>query len=156
MIPVIHSACRCSHLLQGHWHTRTARENRCHRPPHSRPPPARALPLVKRRDLVVEPLEYSTGRQWSIKDPVSLRYWQLAEEEWFLYESLDGQTSADELRRRFNHRFAPRRLSEQQLAGFVANLHRDGLVVGDRPGQGEELFARRKRWKRDRWKRAFC
>ncbi len=114
----------------------------------------RALPLVKRRDLVVEPLDYSTGRQWSIKDPVSLRYWQLAEEEWFLCEAIDGKTSAEELRRRFNHRFAPRRISEQQLAGFVANLHREGLVAGDSRGQGEELFGRRKKWKRDRWKRA--
>jgi putative peptide zinc metalloprotease protein len=116
---------------------------------------SRPLPLLKRRDLIVEALEYSTGRQWSVKDPVSLRYWQLADAEWFLYESLDGRTSADELRRRFDRRFAPRRLSAQQLAAFVANLHREGLLVGDRPGQHEELYRRLRQWKRDRWKRAF-
>jgi putative peptide zinc metalloprotease protein len=116
---------------------------------------SRPLPLLKRRDLIVEPLEYSTGRQWSVKDPLSLRYWHLADEEWFLYQSLDGKTSADELRRRFDRRFAPRRLSAQQLSGFVANLHREGLLVGDRPGQDQELCRRLRQWKRDRWKRAF-
>ena len=39
--------------------------------------------------------------QWSIKDPLALRYFQLREEEYFILRMLDGQTSIDEIQARF-------------------------------------------------------
>ncbi len=109
----------------------------------------RPLPLRMRADLVVAPLIYDQRRLWGVKDPLSLGYWQLANEEYFVLRQLDGHISLDDLQRRFVREFAPNRIGADQLQAFIGSLYRDGLVVSESVGQGDELLerARRSRWK---------
>jgi putative peptide zinc metalloprotease protein len=108
---------------------------------------ASVLPLA-RPDLVIVPVEYRGEPYWTVKDPVALRYYQLRDEERFILGLLDGRLSLDEIVERFEEQFAPRRLRRSELAGFLAMLHREGLVAGIAPGQGEQLLARAaaRRW----------
>jgi len=71
-----------------------------------------------------------------------LRYFHLTDEEYCLFEALDGSASLAELQKKFELRFAPRRLSLQMLESFLGLLHEDGLVIADSPGQGGELARR--------------
>lgn len=111
---------------------------------------ASGLPLA-RRDLEIVPIEYRGEPYWTVKDPVALRYYQLCEEEHFLLKLLDGRLSLDEIVARFEERFAPRRLRRSELAGFLAMLHREGLVAGVAPGQGEQLLIRASARRRQSW-----
>ncbi len=101
-----------------------------------------------RRDLSAHPLQFGDRTYWGIKDPVSLRYYQLREEEYFILNLLDGQQSLESIRQAFEAEFAPRRIDIQQLQGFFGTLHRDGLVVTETAGQGHELLLRRKQARR--------
>lgn len=111
---------------------------------------ARPLSLRMRPDLMVRPLVVLGRRNWGIKDPVSLAYFRLRDEEYAVLEMLDGEASSREIIERFNRRFAPRRLGPEQLQAFLARLHADGLVVADAPGQGAQLLARDQKQRRRR------
>jgi putative peptide zinc metalloprotease protein len=109
---------------------------------------ARPLALRMRPDLMVRPLVVLGRRNWGIKDPVSLAYFRLRDEEYAVLEMLDGEASSREIIERFNRRFAPRRLGPEQLQAFLARLHADGLVVADAVGQGAQLLARDQKQRR--------
>jgi putative peptide zinc metalloprotease protein len=102
-------------------------------------------------ELRAAPLEFHGRKYWTVKDPVSLRYYQLREEEYFILRLLDGSHSLDEIVARFQERFAPRRLKRSELSGFLLMLHREGLLVARALGQGEHLLARRSRRLRELW-----
>ena len=102
----------------------------------------RPLRLRLRRDLQAWPLEHAGRRCWGLRDPLTLRYFQLQEEEFFLLEQLDGQATLEGLRERFEERFAPLRITIGQLQSFLTMLHREGLVLSEAPGQGEQLHRR--------------
>ena len=106
-----------------------------------------------RRDLRASPVELRGQRYWTIKDPVSLRYYQLRDEEHFILGLLDGQHSLAEIVEQFERRFAPRRMRPSELTGFLMMLHREGLVLAPAWGQGEHLAARRSR---QRWEKALA
>jgi putative peptide zinc metalloprotease protein len=111
-----------------------------------------AAPLpVARPELRAAPLEFHGRQYWTVKDPVSLRYYQLREEEYFILRLLDGAHSLDEIVAKFEQRFAPRRLRRSELSGFLLMLHREGLLVVQAMGQGETLLSRRSRRRRDLW-----
>ncbi|HVU88537.1 MAG TPA: HlyD family efflux transporter periplasmic adaptor subunit [Pirellulales bacterium] len=95
-----------------------------------------------RPDLVVVPQSVAGRRSWAIKDPVALAYFRLRDEELAVLEMLDGRASAAEIMARFEQRFAPRRLTPEGLQGFLARLHRDGLIVSAAAGQGTQLLDR--------------
>lgn len=103
---------------------------------------ARCLDVRRRPDLAISPQCYAHRRYWVLKDPVSLRYIRLSEQEYQIWQSLDGRRSLDQLKQEFEKRFAPTHLSHHQLQGFLADLHRKGLVLSDAWGQGEELAER--------------
>ncbi|MGC3967800.1 MAG: PqqD family protein [Pirellulales bacterium] len=115
---------------------------------------------ARRRADVEVFVQFSRRRRvWNLKDPLALRYYQLNDEEFWLYEQLDGKRSIRELCAEFGRRFAPRRLAEQTLAGFLQQLHQVGLIVVDAPLQAEALV-RRSRTARDAernqlWTRLF-
>lgn len=116
---------------------------------------ARPLAMRMRSDLVVRKVSMRGRPQWSIKDPLALRFFQLREEEYFVLRLLDGQTSQDDIRHRFEREFAPRRLEPLRLQAYLGMLHSNGLVVSDAPGQGEELLERRGRLIREAWLEGF-
>jgi putative peptide zinc metalloprotease protein len=114
-------------------------------------------PLVLRRrpDLVAFPQSSSGARYWVVKDPLALRYHRLGEEEYALLGWLDGRCSREDLRRRFETRFAPQRLSSARLQQFLATLFGHGLLVSESGGQGDSLWRRRaerrRLERRERW-----
>jgi putative peptide zinc metalloprotease protein len=104
----------------------------------------RGVTLRRRGDLVVNRQVYQGQAWWVVKDPISLHYFRFRPEEYALLEMLDGRTSLEQLKDQFEDRFPPRRITVDELSRFIATLHRSGLVIGDRPGQGPQLFERRR------------
>ncbi|MEX0718631.1 MAG: site-2 protease family protein [Planctomycetaceae bacterium] len=103
---------------------------------------ARPLALRMRPDLVVARHETRRRRYWSLKDPVSLEYFELEDEEFAILRMLDGRTSLRDIQRRFEARFRPLRLALDRLHAFLANLYREGLILAEAPGQGARLLDR--------------
>ena len=106
---------------------------------------SRPLPLRMRPDLVVAAQRIAGRRFWAIKDPITMTYFRLRDEEYAVLEMLDCQASTAEIIARFERRFAPRRLTPEHLQAFLARAHNDGLVVSDAAGQGAQLLTRRAR-----------
>jgi putative peptide zinc metalloprotease protein len=109
----------------------------------------RPVNLRRRGDLDVTRQVYQGQAWWVVKDPIALHYFRFRPEEYALLDMLDGQRSLEQLKERFEAQFPPRRITVEELARFVSTLHRSGLVTGDRPGQGPQLFERRRQriWK---------
>jgi len=109
----------------------------------------RPVGLRKRGDLIVIRQLYQGQAWFVVKDPISLHYFRFRPEEYALLEMLDGQASLDGLKDGFEEQFPPRRITLDELARFIATLHRSGLVIGDRQGQGPQLY---ERWRQRKWK----
>ena len=103
----------------------------------------RALNLRARSDLEFFPQRLGDRHYWVVKDPVTLRYFQLRDEEHAILRSLDGRSSLEDIVGQFQKRFAPRRLTGERLSHFLGNLHASGLILSDHPGQAETLLERR-------------
>jgi putative peptide zinc metalloprotease protein len=103
----------------------------------------RPLPLRMRADLVVREASFRGRRHFILKDPVTFTYACLTEQEYFVVRSLNGETSSTQIQQRFRERFAPQQLTTAQLQSFVSQLHRQGLVLSDVPGQGLQLANRK-------------
>lgn len=115
----------------------------------------RPVRLRCRGELEFRPVN-SRGRwRWHVRDPITLRYFQLDEAEYTVLRSLDGRRNLDEIRMRVERKLAPRRLTLAHLQAFLAVLHQQGLVVADAVGQGTHLLERqsteRKRRRRAAW-----
>ncbi len=95
--------------------------------------PSAPLRVRLRADLVIVPIRSGRGRFWHVKDPVSLRFFQLDEREFGVLQLLDGVATIDQILHRFSKRFAPLHLSAQQLLAFVDEARRNGLLIIDRP-----------------------
>jgi len=102
----------------------------------------RPLALRRRPDLQYRAQEIDGRRQWAVKDPISLEYFHLRDEEYAILQMLDAKTSLLEIQSRFAQMFAPLQLSLERLQSFLANLYRQGLLLADAGGQGEQLLKR--------------
>lgn len=104
---------------------------------------SRPIAMAMRRDLVVRRQRWQGREYWTIKDPLTLKYFRFENEEFAILSMLDGATSIDAIRERFEREFAPQRISAAQLQHLLTMLHRSNLLVAHAAGQGAEL------WKRD-------
>ena len=108
----------------------------------------------QRADLRIVPLEFSQRRSWGVKDPVTLAYFELSEEEYFVLQRLDGSMSAEEICTAFATQFRPKTLVSGELLSFVGQLASQGLLVAEGQGYGDQLAERavrarsRRRWAR--------
>jgi len=103
---------------------------------------SRPLRLHCRRDLTFKRQSYQGRDYWVVKDPITLKYYRFEEEEHALLEMLDGLSSPDQIKRRFDYRFAPQKITLQELYQFIGMLYRSSLLVSEAPGQGVELKKR--------------
>ena len=55
-------------------------------------------PLQMRRDLVVRRQRWQAREYWTVKDPLTLKYYRFENEEFAILSMLDGQTSSDAIR----------------------------------------------------------
>lgn len=113
---------------------------------------ARPLAIRKRPDLQVTKQRYQGRHYWIVKDPVGLNYFRFQEEEFALLNWLDGRTSLDDLRDRFEKEFAPQKITLEELGRLIGMLHQSALVIANVPGQGKQLLKLRwERKKREFW-----
>jgi len=102
----------------------------------------RPLALRKRADLIASRNSYDGRTYWVVKEPVGLNYFRFHEEEYAILTMLDGKTSLQSIREAFQAKFAPQRITLQDLQQFIGMLHRSGLVISQAPGQGRQLRRR--------------
>ncbi len=113
---------------------------------------ARPLAIRMRPDLQVTKQRYQGRQYWIVKDPVGLNYFRFQEEEFALLNWLDGKTSLDDLRERFEKDFAPQKITLEELGRLIGMLHQSALVIANVPGQGKQLMKLRwERKKREFW-----
>lgn len=92
-----------------------------------------------RPDLIIIPPQPGERRVWGVKDPVTLKYYEQHEEEYFVMSHLGCCGSIEELCDAFSARFRPQTLAPLELQQFVAQLIRQGLLVSQQPGYGRFL-----------------
>lgn len=102
----------------------------------------RPLTLRTRGDLVVRLQQYQGEVAWVVKDPLKLSYFRFRDEEYALLTMFDGRASLDDIREQFERQFMPRRISVEEIARFIGELYRSGLIVADVPGQAEQFRKR--------------
>jgi putative peptide zinc metalloprotease protein len=108
----------------------------------------RPLRLRRRPDLESRRHKYHGRVYWVVKEPVGLNYFRFHEEEFAILNMLDGKTSLQTIKERFQAEFAPQRISLQDLQQFIGMLHRSGLVISHSSGQGKPLRRRGQQKKR--------
>jgi len=109
---------------------------------------ARKLPIRKRADLSARRQRYHGRSYWVVKDPVGLNYFRFQDEEYAILQMLDGESSLDDIKERFEAEFPPQKITLEELQQFLGMLHRSGLIVVGVPGQGKQLNKRRKERRR--------
>ncbi len=109
---------------------------------------SRRLTLRVRPDLTARRQSYHGELYWVVKEPVGLNYFRFHEEEYAILQMLDGNTSLEEIKERFEDEFAPQKITFADLQQFIGMLHRSGLVISDSAGQGRQLRKRRDEKKR--------
>src|SRR4030095_12096048 len=62
---------------------------------------SRPLPLAMRRDLIVRQQRWQGREYWTVKDPLTLKYYRFEDEEFAILSMLDGEASIDVIRERF-------------------------------------------------------
>lgn len=82
------------------------------------------------------------AQRYVLKDPITLVHHQLWLEEFALLEMLDGKTSLAEMKERFEQRFKPARLDYSLLEILHGQFYRNGLVLSEHVGQGQQLLKR--------------
>ncbi|QDV22049.1 biotin/lipoyl-binding protein [Aureliella helgolandensis] len=102
----------------------------------------RPLQLRRRPDLESKKHRYHGRSYWVVKEPVGLNYYRFHDEEFAILNMLDGLTSLQQIKDRFQSEFAPQRITLQDLQQFVGMLHRSGLVISQATGQGRQLRRR--------------
>ncbi|MCU0978248.1 MAG: PqqD family protein, partial [Pirellulaceae bacterium] len=90
---------------------------------------SRKLALRMRPDLLVRKHRYHGEGYWVVKEPVALNYFRFHEEEFAILQMLDGESSLDSIKERFEADFAPQKITYQDLQQFIGMLHRSGLVI---------------------------
>lgn len=109
---------------------------------------ARAVALTVRPDLKFERQVYQGEVSWVVKDPVGLKYYRLPEEEYAVLMLLDGETTLDTIKAEIERTFAPIIIEFSELQSLLGMFHQYGLVISLTEGQGEQLFRRRRKVRR--------
>jgi putative peptide zinc metalloprotease protein len=112
----------------------------------------RPVALRKRPDLLATQQQYHDGLFWVVKEPLSLQYFRMAEEEYALLELLDGRSSLEQLQEEFERRYAPQRMDFDGLCALIADFYSKGLVYSQAEGQGRELARRDRQSRLQQWK----
>src|SRR5919197_4372666 len=99
--------------------------------------------ILLRPDLGIEPQKYEGRTYFVLKDPVSLRYYRLKENEHFLLQFLDGKHTLEDAQKAYEKEYRPERLRLEDLEGFAQQLLTAGLALSDSPKAGKQLFERR-------------
>jgi putative peptide zinc metalloprotease protein len=119
--------------------------------------PAKTSPLERRKqvrvrlrpNLVCTAQPAAGQTQYVLKDPITLCYFRLDEGQHFAVSLMDGRHTLDEIRKAYEERFRPERLSLEELEAFTAQLLDSGLAENETPGAGKLLFERSEKHRHD-------
>ncbi len=117
-------------------------------PPSSDPAPTSQMPagpVVKmkmRPDLTYDRMTYQGVEYWVVKEPLGQKYFQFPPHVFYLLRQLDGNITIDQLQDDYHEKFAPKRITRQDLQQLLTRFHQDSLVTSNVPGQGPELLKR--------------
>jgi len=108
-------------------------------------PPVPKGPVVQmkiRPDLTFDRMSYQGVEYWVVKEPLGQKYYQFPPHVFYLLRELDGNKTIDQLQDGYHEKFAPKRITRQDLQQLLTRFHQDGLVTSNMPGQGPELLKR--------------
>ncbi len=111
--------------------------------------------LRKRPDLVFVQTQHKHDSAVVVKDPIAMKYHRLRDDEWFVLQRLCPGVSLESLRDQYQARFRPAKVTLSQLNDLLFRLHRLGLTVSDRAGQGDRLLEKRQSDRRRRITQQF-
>jgi putative peptide zinc metalloprotease protein len=106
--------------------------------------------LRMRPDLEATAVRADGEDGWTVKDPLSLRYFRLRNPEYALLKLLDGSATIGSLIRTCERKFPGENLTVESLQLFLSMLSESGLAVSDRPGSGQRFIQRAEREKTSR------
>src|SRR5437588_8891410 len=111
----------------------------------------KAIRIRLRKDLAVESQKYEGRTFHVLKDPISLRYYRLKDNEHFLLQFLDGKQTLEDAQKAYEKRYRPDRLKLEDMEGFAQQLLNAGLAQSEAPKAGKQLFERRQKRRRSEW-----
>lgn len=115
----------------------------------------KSLRIRLRADLDIEAHKYEGKTFYVVKDPVSLRYYRLKDNEHFLLQFLDGKHTLEQAQKAYEKEYRPERLRLEDLEGFAQQLLTAGLALSDSPKAGKQLFERRGKRRRREFLQTF-
>jgi len=115
----------------------------------------RPIPLRKRADLVVAKIDYLGVGYQVIKDPVALKYHRLQIEQYRILELLDGKRSLEAVREELKREFPTLQITLSDIQQLITDLHKKGLVVSDRVGQGASVVRERQKTRKEKIQQTF-
>jgi putative peptide zinc metalloprotease protein len=104
-----------------------------------------------RRDLAIEAQKYEGRTFHVVKDPVSLRYYRLKDNEYYLLQFLDGRRTLEDAQKAYEVRYRPDRLKLEDVEAFAQQLINAGLAQNESPRAGKQLYEQRKKRRRSEW-----
>ncbi|MGH7223087.1 MAG: biotin/lipoyl-binding protein, partial [Gemmataceae bacterium] len=104
-----------------------------------------------RRDLAIEAQKYEGRTFHVVKDPVSLRYYRLKDNEYFLLQYLDGKRTLEDAQKEYEIRYRPDRLKLEDVEAFAQQLINAGLAQNESPRAGKQLYEQRNKRRRSEW-----
>lgn len=111
----------------------------------------KSLKIRLRRDLTIEAQKYEGRTFYVLKDPVSLRYYRLKENEYFLLQFLNGADTLEDAQTAYEEKYRPERLRLEDLESFAQQLIKAGLAQNESPKAGKQLYESRKKRRRTEW-----
>ena len=78
------------------------------------------LRLRLRKDLAIDAQKYEGKTFYVIKDPVSLRYYRLKDNEHFLLQFMDGKRTLEDAQKEYEKQYRPDRLKLEDLESSKA------------------------------------
>src|SRR5947209_1447261 len=109
------------------------------------------LRIRLRGDLTIEAHKYEGRTFFVVKDPVSLRYYRLKDNEHYLLQFMDGKQTLEDAQKAYEKQYRPDRLKLEDLESFAQQLLTAGLAQNESPKAGKQLFDRRKKRRRSEW-----
>ncbi len=106
------------------------------------------IPLRRRPDLQVSAQSYRGEPFWVVKEPLDLKYHHLNTQEFAVFNWLQESLTLNQLREKFDRKFAPDRVTTKELQQFLLSLYQKSLLTSDATGQGRHLLDLRKENKR--------
>ena len=104
---------------------------------------SRPIALRMRPDLSARRHQYHGQSYWVVKEPIGLNYYRFHDEEYAILCMLDGYSSMESIKERFESEFVPQKINYSDLQQFIGMLHRSTLVISQASGQGYQLKSRR-------------